>query len=76
MVKIHLYPSVVPQYDEENKLLLTAPNAQDLIIKDLILNSYSNPRCRRNHKSELILGSGGVLGSTQNKDSADQIFSD
>jgi hypothetical protein len=49
-------------YDGENKLLLTAPSAQDLIIKDLILTSYSNPRCRRNHKSELIIGSGEILG--------------
>ena len=56
-------------YDEENKLILTAPSAQDLIIKDVILTSYSNARCRRNHKSELILGSGGILGQYETSSS-------
>ena len=49
-------------YDGETKVLLTAPADQDIIVKDLILTSFSNMNCKRAHKSELILGSGPVLG--------------
>ena len=49
-------------YGGESKVLLTAPSDQDILIQDLILTSYSNVKCRRNHKSELSLSSGSVLG--------------
>ena len=49
-------------YDGETKILFNAPSNQDIIIKDLILTSFSNINCKRAHKSELILGSGAVLG--------------
>ena len=49
-------------YDSETKILFNAPSNQDIIIKDLILTSFSNINCKRAHKSELILGSGTVLG--------------
>lgn len=49
-------------YDGETKVLLTAPAGQDIIVKDLIFTSFSNMRCKRSHKSELILGSGAILG--------------
>ena len=49
-------------YDGETKVLLTAPVDQDIIVKDLILTSFSNINCKRGHKSELILGSGAILG--------------
>ena len=49
-------------YDAETKVLFTAPADQDIIVKDLILTSFSNINCKRGHKSELILGSGAVLG--------------
>lgn len=49
-------------YDGETKVLFTAPADQDIIVKDLILTSFSNMTCKRSHKSELILGSGAVLG--------------
>ena len=56
-------------YDGELKLLLTAPSTQDIVIQDLILTSYSNPRCRRNHKSELILTSGSIIGQFETSSS-------
>ena len=49
-------------YDAETKILFSAPGDQDIIIKDLILTSFGNMTCKRAHKSELILGSGAVLG--------------
>lgn len=49
-------------YNTETKVLFTAPADQDIIVKDLILTSFSNINCKRAHKSELILGSGAVLG--------------
>ena len=49
-------------YNTETKVLFTAPVDQDIIVKDLILTSFSNINCKRAHKSELILGSGAVLG--------------
>ena len=49
-------------YDGETKVLFTAPADQDIIVTDLILTSYSDMDCKRNHKSEIILGSGAVLG--------------
>lgn len=49
-------------YDTETKILFSAPSDQDIIIKDLILTSFSDLNCKRAHKSELILGSGAVLG--------------
>ena len=41
-------------YDAETKVLFTAPADQDIIVKDLILTSFSNIQCKRGHKSELI----------------------
>ena len=49
-------------YDGETKVLLTAPADQDLIVKDIILTSFTNMSCKRSHKSEFILGSGSILG--------------
>ena len=56
-------------YGGESKVLLTAPSDQDILIQDLILTSYSNVKCRRNHKSELILSSGPVLGQFETSSS-------
>lgn len=56
-------------YDGEQKILLTAPSTQDILIQDLVLSSYSNSRCRRNHKSELILGNGAILGQFETSSS-------
>ena len=56
-------------YGGENKTLLTAPSSQEIIIQDLILTSYSNVKCRRNHKSELILSSGAILGQFETSSS-------
>ena len=56
-------------YDGESKILLTAPSSQDILIKDLILTSYSNVTCRKNHKSELILSTGAVLGQFETNSS-------
>ena len=49
-------------YHGETKVLFTAPADQDIIVKDVILTSFSNMTCKRSHKGELILGSGSVLG--------------
>lgn len=49
-------------YDGETKVLFTAPVDQDIIVKDIILTSFTNMTCKRSHKSEFILGSGAVLG--------------
>lgn len=49
-------------YDGETKVLFTAPIDQDIIVKDIILTSFTNMTCKRSHKSEFILGSGAVLG--------------
>ena len=49
-------------YDGETKVLFTAPVDQDIIVKDVILTSFTNMTCKRSHKSEFILGSGAVLG--------------
>ena len=49
-------------YHNETKTLFTAPADQDIVVTDLVLTSYSHMNCKRNHKSELILGSGAVLG--------------
>ena len=49
-------------YSGETKLLFTAPSDQDIIVTDLVLSSYSPMTCKRNHKSEIILSSGGILG--------------
>ena len=49
-------------YHSETKTLFTAPNDQDIIVTDIVLSSYSGMTCKRNHKSELILASGAVLG--------------
>ena len=48
-------------YHGETKVLFTAPADQDIIVKDVILTSFSNMTCKRSHKGELILGSGSVL---------------
>ena len=56
-------------YGGETKILLTAPSNQDILIQDLILTSYSNVKCRRNHKSELILSSGPILGQFETSSS-------
>lgn len=57
-------------YDAETKVLFTAPADQDIIVKDLILTSFSNINCKRGHKSELILGSGAVLGQFETSNGA------
>lgn len=49
-------------YDAETKTIFTAPSDQDIVVTDLVLSSYSSMTCKRNHKSELILSSGAVLG--------------
>ena len=49
-------------YSGETKTLFTAPSDQDIIVTDLVLSSYSPMSCKRNHKSELILTSGAILG--------------
>ena len=49
-------------YDGETKVLFTAPADQDIIVKDVILTSFTNMTCKRSHKSEFILGSGSILG--------------
>lgn len=56
-------------YGGESKVLLTAPSNQDILIQDLILTSYSNVKCRRNHKSELTLSSGPILGQFETSSS-------
>ena len=56
-------------YGGENKILLTAPSNQEILIQDLILTSYSNVKCRRNHKSELILSNGSILGQFETSSS-------
>lgn len=57
-------------YHTETKVLFTAPVDQDIIVKDLILTSFSNMPCMRAHKSELILGSGAVLGQFETSSNA------
>ena len=49
-------------YHGETKVLFTAPTDQDVVVTDMVLTSYSSMSCKRNHKSELILASGAVLG--------------
>ena len=57
-------------YDTETKVLFTAPSNQDIIIKDIVFTSTSNLACKRAHKSELILGSGAVLGQFETTSSS------
>ncbi len=57
-------------YHGETKVLFTAPADQDIIIKDLVFTSSSNMSCKRAHKSELILGSGDVLGQFETNSGA------
>ena len=47
---------------EAAKILLTAPEGQDLVITDLVLTSTSNLPCQRSHKSELSTTGGAILG--------------
>jgi hypothetical protein len=47
--------------DGSSTPLFTAPIDQDLIITDIILTSHSNMECKRAHRTELSVVSGGVL---------------
>ena len=46
----------------QSVIVLTAPSNQDLIVTDISLTSYSSMSCKRNHHSQLSLGSGASLG--------------
>ena len=45
----------------DTRTLFTVPGDQDLIITDVILTSHSNMECKRSHRTELTVGSGGTL---------------
>ena len=47
---------------EPAKLLLTAPDDQDLVITDVVLTSTSDMDCKRSHKSELSTSDGRIVG--------------
>ena len=57
-------------YDGETKTLYTAPSDQDILITDVILTSTSNAACFRSHKTDLMLGSGAVLGQFETSNSS------
>ena len=53
-------------YDNETKILFSAPSNQDIIVTDIILTSFSGSvSCKTGHKSEFILSTGPILGQFQ-----------
>ena len=47
---------------EPAKVLLTAPDDQDLVITDVVLTSTSDMDCKRSHKSEISTSAGAIVG--------------
>ena len=47
----------------QSLMVMSAPSDQDLIITDISLTSFSPMSCKRNHHTQLFLGSGASVGA-------------
>jgi len=58
------------------RVLLTAPSDQDLVLTDVVLASFSDASCKRSHQSALTLDSGDIVAHFETNSPFTQHYSD